>query len=55
MQCKPRIESAMDDLEQVMATYEDKEGEMLDILKQTTEWQQADSIIAEAKAFVDAI
>ena len=55
VQCKPRIESAMDDLEQVIATQEEKPGEMLDILKESTEWAQADSIIAEAKAFVDAI
>ena len=55
MQCKPRIENAIDDLEQVIATYEEKPGEMFDILKETEEWQQAEAILAEAKAFVDAI
>ena len=48
VQCKPRIEAAMDELENIMATYEDKPGEMLDLLKETPEWQQALSAIAEA-------
>ena len=53
--CKPRIDSSMDDLENVMATYEEKPGEMFDLLKQTEEWNRAQSVFAEAKAFVDAI
>ena len=53
--CKPRIENAIDELENVMATYEEKPGEMFDILKTTEEWQQAEAIIAEGKAFVEAI
>ena len=45
----------MDDLENCMATYEEKPGEMLDLLKATDEWSQATALIAEAKAFVEAI
>ena len=45
----------MDDLENLMATYDEKPGEMLDLLKTTEEWAQAESIMAEAKAFVEAI
>ena len=55
LQCKPRIENAIDDLENLIATYEEDQGEMLNILKETTEWQQAEATIAEAKAFVDTI
>ena len=53
--CKPRIENAMDDLENVMATYEDKPGEMFDLLKETEEWKQAEALCAEGKAFVETI
>lgn len=33
--CKPRIEASIDDLENVIATYEEKPGELLDLLKLT--------------------
>ena len=53
--CKPRIDGAIDDLDNLIATYEEKPGELLDLLKATPEWEQAHSQIAEAKAFVEAI
>ena len=54
--CKPRIESANDDLEQVVATYEElPDGEAKTLLYATEEWIHAEVIIVEAKAFVEAI
>ena len=54
--CKPRIEAAIDDLENVLATFEElPDGEPKTLLKEATEWSQAEAAIAEAKAFVDAI
>lgn len=38
-QCKPRIESSIDDLENMMATHEETPGELTELLKQTEEWQ----------------
>ena len=54
--CKPRIEAAIDDLENVLATFEElPDGEPKTLLKEAPEWSQAEAAIAEAKAFVDAI
>eukprot|EP00355_Strombidium_rassoulzadegani_P008252 CAMPEP_0168615386 /NCGR_PEP_ID=MMETSP0449_2-20121227/4478_1 /TAXON_ID=1082188 /ORGANISM="Strombidium rassoulzadegani, Strain ras09" /LENGTH=68 /DNA_ID=CAMNT_0008656125 /DNA_START=158 /DNA_END=364 /DNA_ORIENTATION=+ len=36
--CKPRIEAALDDLENLVATYAEEEGEQLEALKETEEW-----------------
>ena len=52
-QCKPRIDQAIEDLENCVGTYEEAEGEAIDLLKETEDWQQAQSILAEGKAFVD--
>ena len=55
-QCQPRIEGAVDALENAMATYEEKSSaEMLELLKQAPEWEAANVQIAEAKAFIEAI
>ena len=54
-QCKPRIEAALDDMENVLATFDEQPGEPLTLLKETEEWQQAEALIAEAKAFVESI
>merc|ERR1712166_724981 len=55
-QCKPRIETAIDALENSMATYEEQSSaEMLALLKETPEWEAANVQIAEANAFVDTI
>ena len=54
-QCKPKIENAIDDLENCMATYEEGDKEMFAALQECDEWNQATALIAEAKAFVDAI
>mmetsp|Transcript_16400 Transcript_16400/g.25343 ORF Transcript_16400/g.25343 Transcript_16400/m.25343 type:complete len:123 (-) Transcript_16400:45-413(-) len=53
--CKPRIENAIDDLESCIATFTEQGGESLAPLKETEEWQQAEAVITEAKAFVEAI
>ena len=54
--CKPRIEAAIDDLENVLATFEEQpDAEAKTLLKESPEWQQAEAAIAEAKAFVEAI
>ena len=51
--CKPRIVAAIDDLENTMATFEEQEEGQLALLKETPEWTQAVTDIAEAKAFVE--
>ena len=51
--CKPRIEAAIDDLENLIATFEEEEDNAA--LKETEEWTQAEAVIAEAKAFVENI
>ena len=53
--CKPRIESAIDDVEQLIATHDETPGELTELLKQTEEWQQALAQVAEGKAFVEAM
>ena len=54
--CKPRIETALDDLENLMATIEESiKEENQEALKQVPEWQQTESICKEAKTFVDQI
>jgi hypothetical protein len=54
--CKPKIEAAIDDLENVLATFEElPDGEPKTLLREAPEWSQAEAAIAEAKAFVDAI
>ena len=54
--CKPRIDAAIDDLENTMATFEEQpDGEAKTLLKEAPEWSQAEAVIAEAKAFVDNI
>ena len=56
VQCIPRIEAAIDALENAMATYEEQpSAEMLAALKETPEWEAANVQITEAKAFCDAI
>ena len=55
MTCKPRIESAIDDLENVMATFEEGDADQFALLKETDEWKQAEALVPEAKAFVEAI
>ena len=52
--CMPRIEEAMADLENLLATYEEKPGEGFDLLKLTPEWVGAVNQIEEAKAFVSS-
>ena len=54
--CKPRIEAALDDLENTLATFDEQpDGDAKTLLKETQEWQQAEALIAEAKAFIEAI
>ena len=54
--CKPRIEACIDDLENLIATFEEHpEGEPKTLLKEAPEWSQAEAAIAEAKAFVENI
>ena len=54
--CKPRIETALDDLENTLATFEEgPDGDAKTLLKETPEWQQAEALIAEAKAFIESI
>ena len=53
-QCKPRIEGAIDALENAMATYEEQpNAEMFAALKETPEWEAANVQITEAKAFIE--
>ena len=54
--CKPRIETALDDLENTLATFDEQpDGDAKTLLKETPEWQQAEALIAEAKAFIESI
>ena len=53
--CKPRIEQAIDDLENIMATYQEEDAERFDLLKETEEWKAAEVMVVEAKAFAEAI
>jgi|TARA_B110001450_G_C17344152_1_gene368734 hypothetical protein len=56
LQCIPRIEAAIDALENAMATYEEQpSAEMLENLKATPEWEAANVQITEAKAFLDTV
>ena len=52
---KPRIEGAIQDLENCIATFEAKPGESLELLKETEEWQLAQTQITEANVFIEAM
>ena len=39
--CMPRIEDALMDLQNIVAIYEEKPGSSLNLLKLTSEWEQA--------------
>ena len=56
--CRPRIDNALEDLENLIGTYTDggqlgEEG--LALLKATPEWSAAEAMIEEAKIFVDSL
>ena len=54
--CKPRIEAALDELENTLATFDEQpDGDAKTLLKEAPEWQQAEALIAESKAFIEAI
>ena len=54
--CKPRIQNALDDLENLFGTYEEMpDSEAKQALKDAAEWQAAETQIAEAKAFLESL
>ena len=54
--CPPRVQTALDDLENLIATYNEQEdGPLKDALKQTEEWTAAEVQVAEAKGFLEAL
>jgi len=52
-QCKPRIETAIDDLKNVMSGFEEGDAEQFALLKEAEEWKQAEELRTEAYAFID--
>ena len=53
--CKPRIQNAIDDLENTIATFNEQEGELITALKDTQEWSLGESTLAEGKAFIESL
>ena len=53
--CYPRIQNALDDLENVKATYDElPAGDAKSALLATPEWTAAETQIAEAQAFLES-
>ena len=54
--CKPRIQNALDDLENLRATYDElPDGEAKQALMETAEWTASETAIAEGKAFLESL
>lgn len=54
--CKPRIQNALDDLENLKATYDElPDGETKQALMEVPEWAASETAIAEAKAFLEGL
>ena len=51
--CMPRVEQALIDLQNVLGTFEEKQGQMMDLLKLTSEWEAAQNQVEKAESFVE--